>query len=526
MAAIQDLQGRAGNRAVGQRLSGPSPQEGVRIHTDARAALLAHQLDARAFTVGRDVYFGSGQFDPVRPEGQALLAHELAHAMQARSEPDPARAPFLLIDQPGSPAEHNAERAAAGADEAHGLAASPQHTAAAPGAAPGVVHRQPKSQKVQAPPTRLILARRNDVAGARRVAHDLATKIRSGRLTEDDYQFWYQAGAHFQGRALAAFRQIALSAIEDRQVLREVARQAPPQVPGADEVPPLVSPRSVSTARRIGAKHGAEYRKGIVSRELSDTVEAHIGLFEGEAKTAYRAELARAIADVRKRTEVHEPGERRLLENRGRRLGEGLGPTARIEETHTEVLSTTRATPVGKPSVLTLVDEIRHQTGDSVSVEYYTDISGGGEITAKIPVVKDVVDIKVGAGAKVGRKSGKKKETAEIRSEAKRMTRIYEVQMLQRDVTRKAFRSVTDETRTIPSGVVLKESIDQSLLEAAAEQQIGYRVTSNLDRSTREYWPSFVGRRTQSAEEAVANALHAEAREQARLLSRLFGGGF
>ena len=52
----------------------------VRIHTDARAA--ASAVNARAFTVGRDVVFGAGQYVPGTVEGKHLIAHELTHVVQ------------------------------------------------------------------------------------------------------------------------------------------------------------------------------------------------------------------------------------------------------------------------------------------------------------------------------------------------------------------------------------------------------------------------------------------------------------
>jgi hypothetical protein len=54
----------------------------VRVHTDARAATSARALNAKAYTVGRDVVFASGQYSPHSPDGQKLLAHELAHTIQ------------------------------------------------------------------------------------------------------------------------------------------------------------------------------------------------------------------------------------------------------------------------------------------------------------------------------------------------------------------------------------------------------------------------------------------------------------
>ena len=53
-----------------------------RIHTDSRAAGMARELNARAFTVGRDVVFGSGQYSPETSSGKKLLAHELTHTVQ------------------------------------------------------------------------------------------------------------------------------------------------------------------------------------------------------------------------------------------------------------------------------------------------------------------------------------------------------------------------------------------------------------------------------------------------------------
>ena len=54
----------------------------VRLHTDARAADAARAVNARAFTVGRDVVFGVGQYAPETTPGGRLLAHELTHVVQ------------------------------------------------------------------------------------------------------------------------------------------------------------------------------------------------------------------------------------------------------------------------------------------------------------------------------------------------------------------------------------------------------------------------------------------------------------
>ena len=55
---------------------------GVRVHTDAEANSLSREINARAFTVGRDIFVGSGQYNPYSSAGRHLLAHELTHTVQ------------------------------------------------------------------------------------------------------------------------------------------------------------------------------------------------------------------------------------------------------------------------------------------------------------------------------------------------------------------------------------------------------------------------------------------------------------
>jgi hypothetical protein len=98
-----DVQARY-ERALGTSLGD------VRIHTDARAAAFAEALNAEAYTIGRDIVFGTGRYQPGSPAGQRLLAHELAHAAQERSSTS-TEAP-LTVSQPGDRAEREADRAA------------------------------------------------------------------------------------------------------------------------------------------------------------------------------------------------------------------------------------------------------------------------------------------------------------------------------------------------------------------------------------------------------------------------------
>lgn len=72
---------------------------GVRFHIDSGAAQLARSLNARAFTVGRDILFGAGEYAPETIEGKRLIAHELAHVAQQRDAPPVIRRK-LKLDPP------------------------------------------------------------------------------------------------------------------------------------------------------------------------------------------------------------------------------------------------------------------------------------------------------------------------------------------------------------------------------------------------------------------------------------------
>jgi len=83
----------------------------VRIHADDHAAALSRAVSARAFTVGRDIFFGAGEYRPETTDGRALLTHELAHVVQQRGA---ASSGPLQVSQPGDPLEREADAAARG----------------------------------------------------------------------------------------------------------------------------------------------------------------------------------------------------------------------------------------------------------------------------------------------------------------------------------------------------------------------------------------------------------------------------
>lgn len=56
----------------------------VRVHAGPEAAGLARDANARAFTVGKHIVFGAGEYRPEVEQGRRLIAHELTHVLQQR----------------------------------------------------------------------------------------------------------------------------------------------------------------------------------------------------------------------------------------------------------------------------------------------------------------------------------------------------------------------------------------------------------------------------------------------------------
>ena len=82
--------------------SGPDLQ-GISVHHDAQAAAQARVQRALAYTVGNDIYFAAGRYQPHTREGQRLLFHEIAHVRQQR-----ATGP--MVAEKGRPEARHAER--------------------------------------------------------------------------------------------------------------------------------------------------------------------------------------------------------------------------------------------------------------------------------------------------------------------------------------------------------------------------------------------------------------------------------
>jgi hypothetical protein len=67
----------------------------VRVHADSTAAESARSVNSLAYTVGEDVVFARGQYNPTSRQGRHLLGHELTHVMQ-QGRRLPAKGPLRI----------------------------------------------------------------------------------------------------------------------------------------------------------------------------------------------------------------------------------------------------------------------------------------------------------------------------------------------------------------------------------------------------------------------------------------------
>ena len=107
---------RGGGQALDQNMAQQASEtlghdmSGVRVHTDSNAVQLSEQVNARAFTVGSDVFFNQGEYSPGSSSGQELLGHELTHVAQQGGSAAPAG--NLSVNDPNDQYEQEADSVA------------------------------------------------------------------------------------------------------------------------------------------------------------------------------------------------------------------------------------------------------------------------------------------------------------------------------------------------------------------------------------------------------------------------------
>jgi hypothetical protein len=63
------------------------------LHTSPEANHAAQAMGARAFTVGRNIFFARGSYDPDSSQGQHVISREIEHATQPHEEASAAQEP-------------------------------------------------------------------------------------------------------------------------------------------------------------------------------------------------------------------------------------------------------------------------------------------------------------------------------------------------------------------------------------------------------------------------------------------------
>lgn len=83
----------------------------VRVHTSPEADALSHQLGAKAFTTGHDIFFREGAYSPHSSGGQELIGHELSHVVQQGTGAVKGQG-RMAVNAPGDAYEQQADAAA------------------------------------------------------------------------------------------------------------------------------------------------------------------------------------------------------------------------------------------------------------------------------------------------------------------------------------------------------------------------------------------------------------------------------
>lgn len=141
------------------------------IHTDSAAAQAAAAVNAHAFATGQDIFFAQGKYQPGTRAGDELLAHELAHVIQASEGRIPTTSgPGLTVSSPSDSHEREAERVAS--DAMDGLYGA---DAMAIEANDVEVETSPETSQVQADDG--VLSRSADVAPGQGAEEDQVNQI-------------------------------------------------------------------------------------------------------------------------------------------------------------------------------------------------------------------------------------------------------------------------------------------------------------------------------------------------------------
>lgn len=118
LAASSMGSGLAGETAAAMEGALGADLSNVQIHTDGPANQIAETMQAKAVTMGSDVFMGKDAEAPGTPAGDELLAHELAHTVQGAGGSGSSGGAGIGVSDPSSAAETSAKSAGAQAAKA------------------------------------------------------------------------------------------------------------------------------------------------------------------------------------------------------------------------------------------------------------------------------------------------------------------------------------------------------------------------------------------------------------------------
>lgn len=259
----------------------------VRIHADAKAVESAQAVNALAYTIGHDIFFGSGQYAPNTAGGRRLIAHELTHVVQQGT----INRQMLDKTEITNP-EENAEKEAQAATNAvmRGQSFAPtrlgtlQIARQAPSSSPasGSVCGPDATdwfirQVDAAKRDKMVLAIQKNVTGANRVAamfgfsaEAIAEGAVAGKVLEEEKK------AGLPPRSPEATKQIAASVLGQFAFVRAlIAALAPIPFIGAPEQIVLLAIRRAALAWKSLVKTGGRYDFKNDSSTMKGPTSAH-----------------------------------------------------------------------------------------------------------------------------------------------------------------------------------------------------------------------------------------------------------
>jgi hypothetical protein len=174
----------------------------VKIHTGEEAAHATRQVGAEAFTLGSDIYFAPGRYQPESQAGQALIGHELTHVIQQSSLPSLGNGRVPETSSLGQSLEHHAianeqlllrHLSSNHDDHHHGFSSDESGRLRYQEISPGItatVERsyQPMSEQHSHPPIRPTHLRSDSGSGSiiQREPNDTITTAPGGKIDVDD----------------------------------------------------------------------------------------------------------------------------------------------------------------------------------------------------------------------------------------------------------------------------------------------------------------------------------------------------